>query len=71
MKKCMKIRVMLFKNWKLLFENTNQTLPKFLVKVGLKANHLPPQQKPAAPMAETPLLLRAAITALASSFPLS
>ena len=44
---------------------------KFLVKVELKANHLPPQQKPVAPMAKTPLLLRAAIIALASSYPLS
>ena len=26
-KKCVKIHVMLFKNWKLLFENTNQILP--------------------------------------------
>ncbi len=37
----------------------------------LKANHLPPQQKPAEAMAETPLLFRAAITSLASSQPLS
>ena len=28
-KKCVKIRAMLFKNWKLLFENTNQTLITF------------------------------------------
>ena len=28
-KKCIKIRAMLFKNWKLLFENTNQTLITF------------------------------------------
>ena len=40
-------------------------------KFKLKANHLPPQQKPPAPMAETPLLFKAAITALASSYPLS
>ena len=32
---------------------------------------LPPQQKPAAPIAEAPLLLRAAITTLASSYPFS
>ena len=30
-KKCVKIRVMLFKNWKLLFENMYQTLPKYWV----------------------------------------
>ena len=29
MKKCVEIYVMLFKNWKLLFENTNQTPPMF------------------------------------------
>ena len=42
-----------------------------LPKSKLNANHLPPQQNPPAPMAETPLLFRAAITALASSYPLS
>ena len=28
--KCVEMREMLFKNWKLLFENTNQTPPKWL-----------------------------------------
>ena len=42
-----------------------------LSNLKLKVNHLPPQQKPAAPMAETPLLFRAVITGLASSYPLS
>ena len=32
MKKCIEICEMLFKNWKLLFENTHQTPPKCLVK---------------------------------------
>ena len=32
---------------------------------------LPPQQNPATPIVETPLLFRAAITAIASSHPLS
>ena len=32
MKKCVEMREMLFKNWKLLFENTNQTPPKCLAR---------------------------------------
>ena len=32
MKKYVKIREILFKNWKWLFENTNQTPQKFLLK---------------------------------------
>ena len=40
-------------------------------KLKLKSNHLPPQQKPAAPMAENPLLFKASITGLASSNPFS
>jgi hypothetical protein len=40
-----------------------------LVRHELKG--LPPQQKPAAPIAETPWLFRAASTGLASSYPFS
>lgn len=41
------------------------------IKCYLKRNNSPPQQKPAAPMAVTPLLVREAIRGLASSHALS
>ena len=42
MKKCVEIREMLFKNWKWLFKNTNQTTPYFFFekRVTMHINHI-------------------------------
>lgn len=54
-------------------EPTLKNLQKMrkLFKKMKKKKILPPQQKPAAPIADTPLLLRASMTGFVSSKPLS